>query len=458
MDAEGRPHGFGWRAFAGAEQEKPASVFYRGDWLHGRRSGQGALRDEDTGALLYEGGWEADQRHGRGMEKLDHEEFDGFFEDDSRHGFGNLRYTGRVGKNRGGGRKREPGECFSGFWKAGARHGLGRWTFPPSCRSLHLERPDALLPLGKIGCIAAHRDGSLLREFFFHRVDGQELTTEDRGLLQECASSISRTAAMTKAGAFASNPHGRWPNCDVCWVCADGLRRAASVACPNCDLRVHATCAAKMQVGGPEDVCPMPTCRQEGRKLALLDERVLEDVLLRGGGNSYQDLVLKHASATLSALLPSKRMSTHSAKQVLKRFKPGAASSGGADAAENSEARRAVLLARKLARRAKKGRVDAHTKFFQGRLRVHRNKEVRRRRKWRAQLLERHQHRDELESRLNSAQGGLVHKQLRLSRLHGRDLKGLRLDELTALQTSVETALDRCRLALERTMMMSAGA
>ncbi|GBG26362.1 Radial spoke head 10-like B [Hondaea fermentalgiana] len=113
------------------------------------------------------------------------------------------------------------------------------------------------------------------------------------------------------------------------------------------------------------------------------------------------------------------------------------------------ERQNGATLARKLARRLKKGRMQLHTNYLKATLGEHRRSEVQQRKQWSAQYREKQAHLDDLGRRLDSEQSAHQASQLQLNRLNGRDLKAMRLSELTSLQDAVEEALQNCRLAIE---------
>eukprot|EP00977_Amphora_coffeiformis_P021457 scaffold9369_cov182-Amphora_coffeaeformis.AAC.2 len=105
--SSGMPHGFGHFEY------DQAGRWYKGDWKHGRWTGQGRLCN--GGGDYYEGGLKNDHKHGRGVMRF----ADGrIFEGEYVNGQmveGKMIY--------------QDGSTYSGSWVNGMRHGHGRCVF-----------------------------------------------------------------------------------------------------------------------------------------------------------------------------------------------------------------------------------------------------------------------------------------------------------------------------------------
>ena len=94
-------------------------VVYRGDWREGLRHGQGTYRQRwDKGTFPvqeYTGHWENDKRSGWGVESVGVDQYEGEWSEDLRQGKGKWTY--------------ENGDTFEGTLQAGNRHGEGTYRF-----------------------------------------------------------------------------------------------------------------------------------------------------------------------------------------------------------------------------------------------------------------------------------------------------------------------------------------
>lgn len=454
-----QPHGYGWRSIDGIDgisSEQPHS--YSGHWKHGQCHGYGILRNEATGEEVYKGHWRFNKKHGLGQEVLSKEEYNGYFDRGLRHGFGTLRLTKSQKASGLQTVNRESGEAYAGFWKDGLKHGIGRWTFPPRCKSLNVQSPTALLQLGKIGCTVVHRKGELLRELLFHRVDGELLTPEDRALI-ECGTSMLRNASLMKPGAFADNPDGSWPECEVCWACMESLSRG-TIHCTSCEVKLHKRCAAQPFVkpvltatSESEELCPMPACKGTRLQEANPTSRNSKERSFRVWVQDYRGAGTKGGKNGLLKVTATSRgpkASLHPPGLTQSEKLNQLDSNNKRPASDmNPERQKGVNAARKLARRLKKDRLKLHSEFAYSELIEHRRCEMLQRKQWSAQLGEAEASMKSLQQQLDREQHAHLSAQLQLNRFHGRDLKSMKLSELTELQDAIEDALQNCRLAME---------
>eukprot|EP00002_Diphylleia_rotans_P036612 TRINITY_DN8087_c0_g1_i1.p1 TRINITY_DN8087_c0_g1~~TRINITY_DN8087_c0_g1_i1.p1 ORF type:complete len:384 (+),score=65.53 TRINITY_DN8087_c0_g1_i1:1091-2242(+) len=94
---EGFPSGYGERVWS------KARATYKGGWRFGVMDGKGVMSWKD-GLVIYDGEWKEGKKSGSGKvtwfdinhgKKAVRKEFEGSFEDDARHGKGELRFPGR---------------------------------------------------------------------------------------------------------------------------------------------------------------------------------------------------------------------------------------------------------------------------------------------------------------------------------------------------------------------------
>lgn len=164
VDEEGRPHGYGTVLYA--EQDPGERSKFQGEWVHGKRHGQGILiwrngsrydgnfiddKLGGQGALLwalgleYRGEWINNYAHGRGELRFPNgKRYFGEWANGKRHGWGHLTFPVNDEKQRveyvgGWFEDLQSGEgvmkwsnnaSYTGHWLQGKRHGYGVHTFP----------------------------------------------------------------------------------------------------------------------------------------------------------------------------------------------------------------------------------------------------------------------------------------------------------------------------------------
>ena len=89
------------------------------------------LYTDDT---FYQGNWTNDVKDGFGVERGYNYEYEGYFQNNFKHGFGcfndwknNKRYIGEWirGKKNGQGKLYEKNKVFEGYWSENKKHGFG---------------------------------------------------------------------------------------------------------------------------------------------------------------------------------------------------------------------------------------------------------------------------------------------------------------------------------------------
>jgi len=417
LNSKGLRNGKGCKSWQ--DNDLKRNVFFTGDWRFGEMHGEGVLRDENTGEVLYEGSWESGMRSGHGRQIDFKEEYLGEFLRNQRNGFGKLRFLKRSSM------MRAAGETYEGFFKDGNLHGIGKWTFPAGSKVLNCEEPDLLLPLGKITCIAVFRNGKLLRELLFKKADGQTIHVEERQLL-ECGSSMDRNLAFSKPRAFADDGIDEWLHeCNVCWMCLQ-LIDETSVECSTCFLRLHVACARRL----PN--CPMCSCVESLRPLSAIQ---VANALQAKFFGTY---VMNSSFGSL------KRDGQNLLSDWPKRLKGESSTAPPPPMSfEEREKLSGSALARRLGKKFRAQRTRLQLSHFEWVLAQHRASELSRRKTWSAELSFLTKEKERLENKLELAEKSLCTHTLRLSRLQGRDLKAMRFAELTSTQETLEIALSR---------------
>lgn len=107
----------GLRCGHGTLRHEPSGVSYVGNWLNGKKHGQGRMDYDADGRSFYEGDWHDNLKHGWGIRQYESGNiYEGMWYKHQRQGEGKM-----IWRDRKGGK-----EIFVGQWEAGIQHGKGK--------------------------------------------------------------------------------------------------------------------------------------------------------------------------------------------------------------------------------------------------------------------------------------------------------------------------------------------